>query len=129
MSITYETGLRKPGDMFDLYKTLGWADMLSLTRQQMETAISGSRHIIYAYDNDELVGTGRVLTDGALHTYLCGLGVLKEFRGRGIGSEIVNRLSSYCEANGLHPQFLCEEHMVPFYEKLGFKAFSIGMKK
>ena len=71
---------------------------------------------------------GRVVSDGHLNTYLCGLGVLREYRGRGIGSAIAGRLLEHCRADGLSLQLMCEEHLVPRYRKLGFSPFAVGMK-
>ena len=128
MSISYETRQKSDGDLFGLYKSLGWADLLDLTKEQLAVAMANSRHVIYAYDDDRLIGTGRILTDGVMHTYLCGIGVHPEFRGRGIGSKIIKGLIGYCESIGLKPQLNCNESLVSYYEKLGFRKFSIGMK-
>jgi len=127
--ISYFSKSKSQDDLFLLYKALGWADMLNLEKEQLNMAMENSCHAVYAYDGDKLVGTSRILTDGALHTYLCGLGVIKEYRNRGIGAEITKCLTEYCELNGLKAQLNCEEKMVPYYEKLGFEKFSIGMKK
>jgi ribosomal protein S18 acetylase RimI-like enzyme len=129
MSITYETTQQKDGDLFGLYKSLGWADLLDLTKEQLAVAMANSRHVIYAYEDDNLIGTGRILTDGVMHTYLCGIGVHPDCRGMGIGSEITRLLVEYCNFNGLSPQLNCNESLTSYYEKLGFQKFSIGMRK
>jgi ribosomal protein S18 acetylase RimI-like enzyme len=129
MSITYEVCPKKEGDLFGLYKSLGWADLLKLTKEQLAVAVANSRYVIYAYEDSILVGTGRILTDGVMHTYLCGIGVHADYRGKGIGASITKRLVEYCEYNGLKPQLNCNESLVQYYSNLGFKKFSIGMQK
>ena len=70
MRISYFSGEKSADDLFLLYKALGWADMLSIEKERLHMAMKNSRFVIYAYDGEKLVCTGRILTDGALHTYL-----------------------------------------------------------
>ena len=129
MEISYKTSPKNKNDLYGLYKTLGWVDLLDLKLDQLDMAIVNSSYVIYAYEGEKLVGTGRVLSDGALHSYLCGLGILEDYRNMGIGAAITKILADWCDAKGLTPQLNCEESLVPYYKKLGFKEFSIGMKK
>jgi len=115
-------------DIGQLYQRLGWTDFLQLDAEQLAQAMDQSWYVVYAYDQDRLVGTGRVVSDGVINAYLCGLGVDPEYRSRGIGTEISERLVQRCRQHGLHIQFFCEEQMVPFYEQRGFSRFALGMK-
>ncbi len=115
-------------DIGQLYQRLGWTDFLQLDAEQLAQAMEQSWYVVYAYDQDRLVGTGRVISDGVINAYLCGLGVEPEYRKRGIGTEISERLVRRCRQHGLHIQFFCEEQMVPFYEQRGFSRFAFGMK-
>jgi len=83
---------------------------------------------IYVYNDGLLIATGRVVSDGVINAYICGIGVLPEFRRLGIGREIIERLKENCLANDLHLQFFCEGHLSGYYEKLGFEKFAEGMK-
>ena len=115
-------------DLLTLYEKLDWNSFLKLSSTQLLTAMNQSFFAVYAYINDELVATGRVISDGVINAYVCGLGVLPEYRRQGIGTEIMRRLKAHCMEHNLHMQFLCEEILVPYYNKLGFEKFAVGMR-
>ena len=78
-----------------------------------------SQHVI-CYHNDSPVATGR-LRETRFGIKLERFAVLREFRGMGIGKQIVNFILSQISSNKtiyLHAQ----EAVVDFYKKLGFKV-------
>ena len=128
MAIIYTSELKNELDLYTLYDELDWNDFLKLDASQLNQAMKQSWLVIYAYDGDNLVGTGRIVSDGIINAYLCGLGVSSIYRNQGIGSEISSRLVATCKQNNLHIQFFCEKHLVQYYEKHGFIEFAVGMK-
>lgn len=82
-------------------------------------------HIVM-YDEDNIpIATCRVFWDAAMNTHILGrLAVIKEYRGKNIGSVIVKEAEKYIQKNGgkciaLHAQ--CR--ITAFYKKLGFNEF------
>lgn len=71
------------------------------------------------------VATCRIFWDTVMNTHILGrLAVIKEYRGRTIGSVIVREAEKYIQKNGgksivLHAQ--CR--LTAFYQKLGFAEF------
>ena len=128
MDIQYKATLNREEDLFCLYNSLGWSSFLKLDETQLAKAMNQSYYVIYAYDGDRLVGTGRVVSDGVINAYLCGLGVEQAYRSMGIGKEIVRLLVEYCKNNKLHIQLLCEEALISYYSAMGFNVFTVGMK-
>lgn len=128
MDIKYTTKLSAQEDLYSLYGCLDWNDFLQLNKEQLAKAMEQSFYVIYAYDKDKLVGTGRVISDGVINAYLCGLGVDPDYRNKGIGTEISKRLVEYCRVDSLHTQFFCKEELVPYYKGMGFEVFAVGMK-
>jgi N-acetylglutamate synthase-like GNAT family acetyltransferase len=128
MIIHYTTELRQVKDIFQLYEKLDWNSFLQLDQEQLLKAMERSWYVIYAYTPDELIGTGRVVSDGITNAYVCGLGVVSDYRNKGIGTEIMKMLVKQCVDSGLHIQFFCEENLVPYYEKMDFEVFSVGMR-
>ena len=117
------------GDLFLLYQSLGWQQFLNLEASTLDQAMNNSLFVLYVYDRDHLIGTGRVISDGAINAYICGIGVEAAYRNRGIGNGILNRLVEKCASKKLHIQLLCEEHLKSYYEAKGFSVFAIGMKR
>lgn len=128
MAIIYTSELKNELDLYKLYEELDWNDFLKLDASQLNLAMKQSWLVIYAYDDENLVGTGRIVSDGVINAYLCGLGVSSTNRNKGIGTEISRRLVDSCKQNNLHIQFFCEKHLVPYYKKQGFVEFAVGMK-
>ena len=128
MEFIFTTELPEKEDLYNLYEDLTWNGFLKLNSEQLLKAMEGSYYSVYVYSGNSLIATGRVISDGIINAYLCGLGVHSQYRHKGIATKIVNMLIEYCRENDLHIQFFCEEHLVPFYEKMGFDKFAVGMK-
>lgn len=114
--------------LLTLYESLGW-NSLKLTSNDLERMCNQSWYAIYAFDEKQLVGMGRVISDGVITGVVCGLCVLPNYQSEGIGKEMVNRIIHHCEQNRVVPQLMCVESLEPYYETFGFKKFTIGMSK
>jgi predicted GNAT family N-acyltransferase len=68
----------------------------------------------------EHVGTGRMLRDG----HIGRLAVLKAYRGRGLGTQVLLALVQEAERRGLPRVYLgAQKQAVGFYERLGFSVY------
>lgn len=111
-----------------LYDSLGW-NSIHLSVTELKTMCLQSWYAVYSYDGQRLAGMGRIISDGVITGVICGLGVHPDYQSRGIGRQILHRLVEHCEKSRVFPQLMCEEGLEPYYEKLGFQRFTIGMKK
>jgi predicted GNAT family N-acyltransferase len=76
-------------------------------------------HVIAYVDDDTPVATGRLGADG----HIGRLAVLKPWRGRGIGSQVLRALIAIARSNGLDACALnAQTHAIAFYERHGFVA-------
>ncbi|CRK82056.1 GNAT family N-acetyltransferase [Neobacillus massiliamazoniensis] len=114
--------------LLTLYESLGW-NSLNLTVNDLEQMCKQSWYAIYAFDDQQLVGMGRVISDGVITGIICGVCVLPSYQSKGIGKEMLNRIIEHCEQNRVIPQLMCVESLESYYETIGFKKFSIGMTK
>ena len=74
---------------------------------------------------DRVVGFITAISDGVLAAYIPLLEVLPDYRGQGIGTELVRRLLH--KLNGLYMvDVLCDPGLQPFYARLGMLP-STGM--
>jgi len=124
----YSAELPSKGDLFDFYEKLGWNAFLGLCADELLEAMRGSHFSVYVYIDGVLAGTGRVVSDGVISAYICGVGVLPEFQNQGIGTEIMKRLRLQCDDQNLHVQFFCGTGLVPYYKKIGAHEFAVGMR-
>ncbi len=56
------------------------------------------------------------------HWYLAGLGVSPTVQGTGVGSGLVRSGLDRCHGQGVPAYLECETHLVPYYERLGFRS-------
>ncbi len=92
--------------------------------------LRGSSAIMLAWDQEtqRVVGFINALTDGHLCAFIPLLEVLPEFRGRGIGSELVRRLLA--RLDGYYAvDVVCDEDVIPFYQRFGFFAGRSMMRR
>ena len=76
------------------------------------------RHVIAFDATGQPIGTGRLLPDG----HIGRLAVLKEWRGRGVGAALFERLLELARTAGLHRLELnAQTHAAGFYERYGFR--------
>ncbi len=74
-----------------------------------------------AYQDGQCVGTGRLVNLGNGQAQIGRMAVLPNFRGQGIGREILERLLLAATAEGVSSLILhAQLTAMPFYEKLGF---------
>lgn len=115
-------------ELLEIYELLGW-NSLKLTVNDLERMCKQSWYTVYAFNEQQLVGMGRVISDGVITAIICGVCVLPSYQSKGIGKEILTRIIEHCEQNKVIPQLMCVESLEPYYNNLGFKKFSIGMTK
>ncbi|QOR64840.1 GNAT family N-acetyltransferase [Cytobacillus suaedae] len=114
--------------LLEIYELLGW-NSLKLNVNDLERMCKQSWYTVYAFDEKQLVGMGRVISDGVITGLICGVCVLPSYQSKGIGKEILSRIIEHCEQHKVIPQLMCVESLEPYYKDLGFKIFSIGMTK
>ena len=86
-------------------------------------AVSGSSVAVGAFDNGELVGFGRALSDGCSDAYIQDVVVDPGCRGQGIGSGIIRTLEAELRRRGVDWIALVgEPGTEKFYAGLGLKA-------
>jgi predicted GNAT family N-acyltransferase len=76
-----------------------------------------------AYQGEQCVGTGRLVHLGNCHAQIGRMAVLAQFRGKGMGKQILRRLIDLAKLEGVSSLILHSQlAAIPFYEKLGFQA-------
>ncbi|BAO44413.1 GNAT family N-acetyltransferase [Thiolapillus brandeum] len=76
-------------------------------------------HMLAEDKSGNPIGTGRLLPDG----HIGRMAVLREWRGRGVGSALLQALMQEGEKQGFRNMVLAAQlQAMPFYEKAGFTA-------
>jgi len=95
-----------------------------------------ANHIIYvAIDNKKIVGSTTLLIeqkfihDGGLVGHIEDVVVRKDYEGKGIGIKLVTSLLERAKEKNCYKTILdCKDDVKQFYERIGFKRESNGMR-
>jgi spermidine synthase len=121
--IVYEIVTSVPTEaVVELYRAGGWWEGRLADHSVIPDLIRGSFCFLVARTPDSrIVGMGRAISDGVCDAYIQDVVVLREVRGRGIGREIVRRLTARClEAGLVWIGLIAEPNTQDFYTPLGF---------
>jgi GNAT superfamily N-acetyltransferase len=90
-------------------------------RATQDRLIDEASRVVGLYDGDRQIGFCRAQSDGVSFVYLADVYVLEEYRGRGLGEEMVREM---VERGPLaHLKWLLHtSDMHPLYRKLGFDS-------
>jgi ribosomal protein S18 acetylase RimI-like enzyme len=103
-----------------------WAEWPTAPSPEMHLRIlSGSEKVVLAIDSDagdRVVGFVTAVGDGVFASYIPLLEVLPDYRGRGIGSELVTRLLRRLTDRYM-VDLVCDEGLIPFYERFGMERY------
>ena len=75
--------------------------------------------VLTAWNDGELVGIARVLTDGVLYSYLCDLAVEPDVQRLGVGKALLQEIFERCKGTEL--VLRDSDISAGYYEHLGFK--------
>ena len=123
MPIRLSEQLPDKQEYFDLFITTGWNQQYQASPEQVEQANRNSWLTVSAYDEEKLVGFGRVVTDFVLHAMIFDMIILPAYQGQGIGTIVLERLVKKCKDHGIRDiQLFCAKGKRGFYEKNGFEV-------
>lgn len=108
---------------YTLFESTGWNREYQATAEELALAVTNSQHVVAAYDGQQLVGFGRVVTDGVLHAMIYDMIVHPAYQGRSIGAQVLRRLLQWCNNHHIRDiQLFCAQGKRAFYENHGFVA-------
>jgi GNAT superfamily N-acetyltransferase len=110
-------------EIVKLYKAGGWWKD-HYNKSGIKHLIDGSFAFAIVIDKntEKTIGMGRILSDGVSDAYIQDLVILPEYRGKGIGAELVKTLVDYCKVKGIiWIGLIAEPDQDGFYSTIGFK--------
>ena len=96
------------------------------TPEEYRASALGSHLNVYVYAGDEIIGNGRILSDGVCNAYLVDIWTHSSHRRQGIASEIVRILSESVPGQHIYLQ---TDDAEDFYQMCGFSPQPTGMSK
>lgn len=80
---------------------------------------------IFVFDEDKLIGFGRMISDGVRQSALYDIAINPDYQGQGIGKEIVSRLIA--KTPNCNIILYASPGKENFYKRLKFKKMKTGM--
>jgi GNAT superfamily N-acetyltransferase len=120
-NIVYKDETPDVQQYLDLFNSTGWNTVYKASAKELRRALEDSWFVMTAYDGNELVGSGRVVSDGVLYAMIYDMIVKPSHQGRGIGTTILSHLIDRCSSAGLRDvQLFSAKGKAPFYKRHGF---------
>lgn len=105
-----------------LYNAVGWGEY---DENISKIALENTFYSVSIYDDNKIIGYGRIIGDKICFLYIQDIMVLPEYQGKKIGTMIMNKLlekiAEVRTANAdLHVYLGASKNKEKFYEKFGF---------
>ncbi|HKJ99644.1 MAG TPA: GNAT family N-acetyltransferase [Desulfotignum sp.] len=109
-----------------LYKDAGWWDETCENHPQfLHQVVENSALFVGAFREKKMIGMGRALSDLVSDAYIQDVTVLQEYRTKGIGKKIIEKLITGLKDHGVDwIGLIAEPDTRSFYENLGFQELT-----
>ncbi len=96
-----------------------WAKDRKISDWQI--AVANSDPVISLWDDQTLVGFARATSDGIYRACIWDVVIHPDYRGRGLGSKLVETVLSHPKVSRVERVYLMTTHQQSFYTKIGFQ--------
>ncbi len=96
------------------------------TPEEYRRSAEGSHLNVFVFAGEEIVGNGRILSDGVCNAYVVDIWTAPAHRRRGIATEILRLLADSVPGQHIYLQ---TDDAEALYEKAGFRVQPIGMSR
>jgi len=124
-ALEFRVDPRPPPAAFESLRRAAWGDTQALPPNWDISLVH-----LGVYDGERLIGYVNVATDGATHAFLLDPTVHPDYRGRGIGTRLVQRAADLSRERGarwLHVDYTPE--LAGFYAGCGFRPTEAGLMR
>lgn len=122
MPTKYQERTPTPDEYNILTEAVGWGKRKN---KIVKEALKNTIYSLCVYDEDKLIGYGRIIGDKTIFLYIQDVMVIPEYQGKSIGTGIMKKLLEQIEEyKKINPEIRtylgASKGKEPFYEKFGF---------
>jgi N-acetylglutamate synthase-like GNAT family acetyltransferase len=123
---TSDQDLSQPLDMQQLLALFQVAAFWARDRrlEDLERAIAHSNPVVSAWQDQQLVGFARAISDGVYRATIWDVVVHPDHQSKGIGRNLVETVLSHPHVNRVERVYLMTTFQEKFYERVGFRRNS-----
>ena len=122
--IRYVENTPTPKEFNYLTDSVGWG---MRDENIVEEALNNTLYSLCVYDDEKLIGFGRIIGDKTIFLYIQDIIVIPEYQskkiGTGIMNNLINKVNEYKKINPAIRTYLgADKNKEGFYKKVGFKV-------
>ncbi|KML30961.1 N-acetyltransferase [Priestia aryabhattai] len=111
--------------MKEIYHSVGWTNH---NEEKIKKVFQSSNVVTIAYDEDNIAGFGRALSDGVFNAAIYDVVVDEHYQNKGIGQKVIkNLLAQLDDISCVH--LVSTAGNEEFYRKAGFRKMKTGMAR
>ncbi|USD14787.1 GNAT family N-acetyltransferase [Priestia megaterium] len=111
--------------MKEIYHSVGWTNH---NEEKIKKVFQSSNVVAIAYDEDNIAGFGRALSDGVFNAAIYDVVVDEHYQNKGIGEQIIeNLLAQLKDISCVH--LVSTSGNEEFYRKAGFRKMKTGIAR
>lgn len=122
MNLVFKYDLPDKIQYYQLFESTGWNLEYKASPGVLAETLMNSWFFITVYQNNHLIGSGRVISDGLIHALIVDLIVEPKYQGCGVGKTMLEIIVKRCLNAGINDiQLFCSKGKKLFYTKQGFR--------
>ncbi|MFE4120624.1 GNAT family N-acetyltransferase [Priestia sp. YIM B13486] len=111
--------------MKEIYHSVGWTNH---NEEKIKKVFQSSNVVAIAYDEDNIAGFGRALSDGVFNAAIYDVVVNEQYQNKAIGQKVIkNLLAQLDDISCVH--LVSTAGNEEFYRKAGFRKMKTGMAR
>ena len=111
--------------MKEIYHSVGWENH---NEEKIKKVFQSSNVVAIAYDEDNIAGFGRALSDGVFNAAIYDVVIDEKYQNKGIGQQIIESLLAQIkDISCVH--LVSTAGNEEFYRKAGFRKMKTGMAR
>ncbi|MGB3781870.1 GNAT family N-acetyltransferase [Priestia megaterium] len=111
--------------MKEIYHSVGWTNH---NEEKIKKVFQSSNVVAIAYDEDNIAGFGRALSDGVFNAAIYDVVVDEQYQNKAIGQKVIkNLLAQLDDISCVH--LVSTAGNEEFYRKAGFRKMKTGMAR
>ena len=105
-----------------LYDAVGWG---SYDEKVLEKSLANTMYSVSLYDDDKIIGYGRIIGDGICFLYIHDVMVIPKYQNKKVGSQVMNKLLEKVNQIKIENPYVrvylgASKGKEKFYERFGF---------
>lgn len=94
--------------------------------EQLSQSFQNSAFVVIVRQQEKIIGTARILSDGICNAYLVDVWTHSVYRRQGIATQMITMLENHLQGQHIYLQ---TDDKIAFYTELGYEKQPTGMSK